>query len=48
MLVTAVAPRKNRETLWRAVEAHVTRRRIEETLRFAKQTYGIENVRVSG
>ena len=48
MVLTTVALRKNRETLSWAVEAYLTRWRIEETLRFAKQTYGIEDVRVLG
>ena len=48
MALTTIPLRKNRETLWWAVEAYLTRWRIEETLRFAKQTYQIEDVRVLG
>jgi len=48
MVLTTLPLRKNRETLWWVVEAYLTRWRIEETLRFAKQTYRIEDVRVLG
>jgi len=46
MVLTTLALRKDRETLWWVVEAYLTRWRIEETLRFAKQSYAIEDVRV--
>lgn len=46
MLLTNLAVRKNRKVLWWMVSAYLTRWRIEETLRFAKQTYQIEDVRV--
>ena len=36
------------KSLWWAIEAYLTRWRIEETLRFAKQTYALEDVRVLG
>lgn len=48
MILTTVALRKNRKVLWWAVEAYLTRWRIEDTLRFAKQAYGLEDVRVLG
>lgn len=48
MLLTTRPLRKNRKVLWWAVEAYLTRWRIEETLRFAKQTYRLEDVRVLG
>ena len=31
---------------WRIVEAYLSRWRIEETIRFVKQSYGFENIRV--
>lgn len=48
MILTTLPLSKNRKTLWWVVEAYLTRWRIEETLRFAKQTYAIEDVRVMG
>lgn len=46
MVLTTLALRRTRESLWWAAEAYLTRWRIEDTLRFAKQTYEIEDVRV--
>lgn len=46
MALTTQALRKDRKTLWWAVEAYLTRWRIEETIRFSKQAYGLEDVRV--
>lgn len=46
MALTTLALRKDRKTLWWAVEAYLTRWRIEETIRFSKQAYGLEDVRV--
>jgi len=46
MALTTLPLRKDRKTLWWAVEAYLTRWRIEETIRFSKQAYGIEDVRV--
>jgi len=48
MILTTVALRKNRKVLWWVVQAYLTRWRIEDTLRFAKQAYGLEDVRVLG
>lgn len=48
MILTALALRKNRKVLWWVIEAYLTRWRIEETLRFAKQSYELEDVRVLG
>ena len=31
---------------WRVVEGYLSRWRIEETIRFVKQSYGFENIRV--
>lgn len=46
MVLTTLALRRSRQSLWWAVEAYLTRWRIEDTLRFAKQTYQVEDVRV--
>jgi hypothetical protein len=46
MLLTNVPMRKNRKALWWAISAYLTRWRIEETIRFAKQCYQIEDIRV--
>jgi hypothetical protein len=48
MLLTTISLRRERRTLWWAVEAYLTRWRIEDTLRFAKQSYHLEDVRVLG
>jgi len=46
MLLTNVPMRKNRKVIWWAISAYLTRWRIEETIRFAKQCYQIEDIRV--
>lgn len=46
MLLTNVPMRKNRKVLWWAVSAYLTRWRIEETIRFGKQCYELEDIRV--
>jgi len=46
MLLTDVPMRKRRSLLWWAVEAYLTRWRVEETIRFIKQSYHLEDVRV--
>lgn len=46
MLLTNLPLRKRRSMLWRAVEAYLTRWRVEETIRFIKQNYDLEDVRV--
>jgi len=48
MILTTLELRKNRSVLWWVLEAYLTRWRIEETLRFAKQSYDLEDVRVLG
>jgi hypothetical protein len=48
MLLTNVPMRRNRGRLWWAVSSYLTRWRVEETLRFAKQCYRLEDVRVRG
>lgn len=46
MILTTQPLRKNRDVLWWVLQAYLTRWRIEETLRFAKQSYDLEDVRV--
>ena len=46
MLLTTVPMRKKRSLLWWAVEAYLTRWRIEETIRYIKQCYNLEDIRV--
>ena len=36
------------DSQWRVVEGYLSRWRIEETIRFVKQEYGFENIRVHG
>ena len=46
MLLTNLEMRRERKTLWWAVSAYFTRWRIEETIRFIKQSYDLEDIRV--
>ena len=46
MLLTDLPMRKNRKVLWWAVSAYLTRWRIEEAIRFIKQSYALEDIRV--
>jgi hypothetical protein len=46
MLLTTEPMRRCRNTLWWIVSAYMTRWRIEETIRFIKQSYDLEDVRV--
>lgn len=46
MLLTNIPQRKNRNVLWQTATAYLTRWRIEETIRFAKQCYRLEDIRV--
>lgn len=48
LLTTRPLGRGGRKRIWWVIEAYLTRWRIEETLRFAKQTYALEDVRVLG
>ena len=45
-LLTNLPMRKNRKTLWWVVSAYLTRWRVEEAIRFIKQSYDLEDVRV--
>jgi len=46
MLLTTEPMRRCRKTLWWIVQAYMTRWKIEETIRFIKQSYDLEDVRV--
>jgi hypothetical protein len=46
MILTTEAMRRNRKVLWWAVEAYLTRWRVEDTIRFVKQSYDFEDIRV--
>ena len=46
MLLTTESLRRNRKILWRMVRSYFRRGAIEETIRFIKQSYEIEDVRV--
>ena len=48
MLLTNLALRRNRKVLWRMVKRYLRRWAIEETIRFWKQSYDVENIRVLG
>jgi len=46
MLLTNLPQRKKRTVVWDVVESYLTRWKIEETIRFIKQSYALEDVRV--
>lgn len=46
MILTTEPMRRSRKVLWRVVNAYITRWRVEETIRFIKQSYDFEDVRV--
>ena len=46
MLLTNLPLRRNRKVLWSVVEGYLTRWRIEEAIRFIKQSYNLEDIRV--
>ena len=46
MLLTDLPMRRNRKVLWWVVAAYLTRGRIEEAIRFVKQSYDLEDIRV--
>ena len=46
MLLTNIEMRRNRKPLWWVVSAYLTRWRIEEAIRFVKQSYQLEDIRV--
>jgi len=46
MLLTNLPSKKTRKSLWWAVESYITRWKIEETIRFIKQCYQLEDIRL--
>lgn len=46
MLLTTEPMRRNRKVLWWIVQAYLTRWRVEDTIRFIKQSYNLEDIRV--
>lgn len=46
MLLTSLPVSGTFESQWRVVEGYISRWRIEETIRFVKQSYKFENIRV--
>jgi hypothetical protein len=46
LLMTTLPLRRNRRVLWFVVESYLTRWRIEEAIRFTKQSYNLEDIRV--
>lgn len=46
MPLTTLALSDSRKSLWQAVEGYLTRWRIEDTLRYIKQCYHLEDLRV--
>jgi len=46
MLLTTIPLRRNRRALWSVVGGYLTRWRIEESIRFVKQSYRLEDIRV--
>lgn len=46
MLLTTRPLRRNRTVLWRVLRSYIKRWGIEQTIRFVKQCYDVENIRV--
>lgn len=46
MLLTTLALKRSQKSVWRIVESYFARWRIEDTIRFIKQSYGIEDIRL--
>jgi hypothetical protein len=46
MLLTTEPMSRNRKVLWWVVQAYLTRWRVEDTIRFIKQSYNVEDIRV--
>jgi hypothetical protein len=46
MLLTNIPQRKNRKGLWFIIDGYLTRWRIEEAIRFTKQSYNLEDIRL--
>jgi hypothetical protein len=46
MLLTNKQVKKSRKSLWRIIHSYITRWSIEETIRFIKQSYNLEDIRL--
>ena len=46
MLLTTERTARSRKSHWRVVEAYLSRWRVEETIRFIKQSYRLEDIRL--
>lgn len=46
LLLTTMSIRRSRKSLWRVVESYLARWRVEETIRFIKQSYQLEDIRL--
>jgi hypothetical protein len=46
MLLTNIGITKSRKALWGIIESYMSRWRIEETIRFIKQSYNLEDIRL--
>jgi len=46
MLLTDLAVKRSRKSLWHVVAAYLSRWRVEETIRFLKQSYQLEDIRL--
>lgn len=46
MLLTNIKLTKSRKVLWSIIESYMSRWRIEETIRFMKQSYNLEDIRL--
>jgi hypothetical protein len=46
MLLTTMPIKKSRKSVWKVVESYLARWRVEETIRFIKQSYQLEDIRL--
>jgi hypothetical protein len=46
ILLTTLAETASRKALWQVVEGYLTRWRVEDAIRFVKQSYNLEDIRV--
>ena len=46
MMLLTMPIKKSRKTVWRVVESYLARWRVEETIRFIKQSYQLEDIRL--
>jgi hypothetical protein len=46
MLLTNLSIKRSRKSVWHVVAAYMSRWRVEETIRFLKQSYALEDIRL--